>query len=478
VSLHHALLRRAGSLAARTRGLLSRSAGRTHPAATEAGLRPPLTRGAPLQRPRPGTLSISIPPGDGRKSMGHGTHQPTDDWTSEVESRRYAELGVSSLKDDVRRATEALPPGLFPGAFCRVMPDLVSGSPDHCVISHADGAGTKSILAYIHWALHGDPRVFRGIAQDAIVMNLDDMLCAGATTNFVVTSIINRNAKRIDGTVLRAIVDGTTEFVSRMNSLGVSMLYAGGETADLGDIVRTLTVDTALTSRVPQSEVVANNIRAGQAIIGLESGGSPASYESEWNSGIGSNGLTFARHLLLRSPLGATGTTVLADDAIADSLVYMGTLAPDAKLPGTAVTALEALLSPTRTFAPIMKAVLAEHRSRISGIVHNSGGGQLKCLKSGNGISYQKDIGNVSSALFQELRNISDLSWGELAKVFNLGYRMEIVCDVDIVDDIVSIAAEFNVGARQIGETTDSPLKQNLLNLRVEGEKYAFAQSY
>jgi phosphoribosylformylglycinamidine cyclo-ligase len=392
----------------------------------------------------------------------------------ERDSKRYLELGVSAAKTDVRDAVRALSGSVAPGSFCRVVPDVLAGDPEYCVVSHADGAGTKSILAYLHYRRHNDPDIFRGIAQDAVVMNLDDMLCVGATTGFAVTSIINRNARRIDGRVLKAIVDGTTEFVEAMNALDIRMVHCGGETADVGDSVRTLVVDSVLTARVARARLIHNAIVPGLAIVALAAGGAPSTYEAHWNSGIGSNGLTLARHELLSGSMPAAYPEIL-DDTTRREAAYTGPFQPDDLLPSSSVSVLDALLSPTRTFAPVVALALREYESDIVGIVHCSGGGQLKCLRFGRGIAYRKDLGPTLPSLYEVLYQVGSTSLAEMARVYNMGFRMEIYCAERAVAGILNIAGRFGVEAKRVGYTDVSESARNELTLTVRGETFRYS---
>ncbi len=392
---------------------------------------------------------------------------------SDYESERYRRLGVSSAKDDVHRAVSALPKGIYEGAFCKVIEDIFGNDPDYCVISHADGAGTKSILAYLHYRIHHDPAIFHGIAQDAIVMNLDDLLCVGATKGFSVSTIINRNLKRIGGEIVGAIIEGTYEFAELMNQHGLSMVITGGETADVGDIVRTVMVDSVMTTRMPRANVVQNRIEPGSVILALASGGPACAYENRWNSGIASNGITSARHELLGASVG-TRFKEAYDDALDPGIAYHGPFDPDDLLPGTDATVLEALLSPTRTFAPVIAAVLREFSPSISGLIHCTGGGQTKCIRFGNGIRFAKNLGSDVPAIFRAIKEASGMGWGEMAKIYNLGHRMEIYCREDAVDGIMQVIKPFQVEARVIGHAEASSGKGNTLNLTVCDEVFEY----
>lgn len=385
------------------------------------------------------------------------------------DAKGYRDLGVSATKDEVHAAIAGLPPGLLKHGFCRVNDDVFNGDPAYCVVSHADGAGTKSILAYLAYRLTGDASVFKGIAQDALVMNLDDMLCVGVTGGLVVASLVNRNARRVGGDVLRALVEGTQEFCDRMTRLGVRLVVAGGETADVGDVVKTILVDAVLTGRLERRALISCEPRPGDLIVGLASGGPAAAYEDAANSGIGCNGLTAARHALLNRGV-AERFPEAYDETLDPGVVYRGPFAPDDRLPGTEFTVLRALLSPTRTFAPIIKDVLARHRADVSGIVHCTGGGQLKCLRFGQGTRFVKDLGPELPPLFRALKEQSDMSMAEMAKVFNLGYRMELYVRPEAAEGVMAIAHGFGVGARVIGRIEASASGHNEAVVTVAGE--------
>jgi len=391
------------------------------------------------------------------------------------ESESYRRLGVSAAKDDVHRAVAALEPGLLPSAFCRVNPDVFHGDPAYCVVSHADGAGTKSILAYLKYRLTGDAGAFRGIAQDAIVMNLDDLLCVGATSGFVVASIVNRHARRAgDPAILEALVGGTRAFADRMNEFGVRLAVGGGETADVGDVVRSVLVDAVLTTRMERRRLLANDIRPGLAIVALASGGPPARYEDDWNSGIGCNGLTAARHELLGPGVGEAFPEA-ADDLLDRDLVYRGPFRPTDELPGMDRTVLDALLSPTRTFAPIVRALLDDAKLPIEGLIHITGGGHAKCLRFGQGVRYVVDLGDDVPAVFEAIKAASGRSWLEMAKVFNLGWRMLVLCPPERAGEVVDVARTFGVGGRVAGTTEPSTSGNNELALRVADETFVLS---
>lgn len=394
---------------------------------------------------------------------------------TKTESKFYTELGVSAAKADVEAAASVITRDLFPRSFCRVMPDIFNGDPDYCVLSHADGAGTKSLLAYLHYQLHGNPTVFQGIAQDALVMNIDDLICSGAVSNFVVTSVINRNAIRIGADVLEAVIGGTQEFIKKMRSYGITMTFCGGETADVGDIVRSILVDATLTTRLKRQYIIENSLQPHHLIVGLSSGGSPANYETLWNSGIGSNGITLARHLLL-SPEIRDKFPEIADDVINPSSQYRGRFAPDDMLPGIPLTVLESLLSPTRTFAPVMMRVFKTLRNDISGIVHCTGGGQVKCLKFANGVKITKKLSSPFLPIFEEIKKNSNLSWIEMAKVFNLGYRLEVYISENAAFSLIETAKSLGVHADVIGRVKPYEQNKGELELNINNECATFTQ--
>lgn len=383
----------------------------------------------------------------------------------------YESRGVSAQKQDVEAATAGLDKGLYPGAFCRIVPDFLGGSAAHCTLLHADGAGTKASLAYLHYARHGDPAIFRGIAVDSLVMNLDDMLCVGATGPFVLSNTIGRNAKLVPQEVLREVVEGYDETCRMLAGHGIEVHPCGGETADVGDLVRTIIVDSTMAARMRRDQVIdAARVRPGHVIVGLASFGR-ATYESAYNSGIGSNGMTLARHELLGGDYRERHPETFAPEI--EGLAYTGSCDIDDPLPGTDMTVGEALLSPTRTFAPVMVRILAAAEGRISAIFHNSGGGQTKCLKFGRGVTYVKDDLFPLPPLFRLIRDRSGLPMRELAQVFNLGHRMEVVCERAFADEAIAIAGALGVEARVVGRVEPGSEKPSL-RLRVEGEDLAF----
>ena len=363
---------------------------------------------------------------------------------------RYSQRGVSASKEDVHAAISNLDKGIFPKAFCKIVPDTLTGSPEHCIVMHADGAGTKSSLAYMYWRKTGDLSVWKGIAQDAIVMNIDDLLCVGATENILLSSTIGRNKNLIPGEVISEIIGGTEEFCQRMRSLGVDIQLTGGETADVGDLVRTVIVDSTVTARMRRSEVIDNaNIRDGDVIVGLSSFGK-ATYEDEYNGGMGSNGLTSARHDVFGKYL-ADKYPESYDHLVDPDLVYSGSYKLTDMVPEVGVTAGKLVLSPTRTYAPIIKEVLANYRPVIHGMVHCSGGAQTKVMNFVDNLMVVKDNLFSVPPLFSIIQKDSQTPWQEMYKVFNMGHRFEIYVFPEYANDIVAIAKEFGVDAQIVG---------------------------
>ncbi|MGD0231460.1 MAG: AIR synthase related protein [Syntrophorhabdales bacterium] len=363
----------------------------------------------------------------------------------------YEDRGVSPHKSDVKSAIKGADSGLFPGAFCKAIPDVFGNSPDHCLLLHADGAGTKSALAYIHYRRHGDAAIFHGIAQDSLVMNLDDLACVGAFGPFVLSNTIGRNAKLIPGDVLRAIIEGYDNLAKKLKEYGIEIHSCGGETADVGDLVRTIVVDSVLATRMARRDFVdCSRVRPGHEIIGLASDGR-AIYESAYNSGVGSNGFTALRHELLTYRYREEFPETYAPDIA--GLAYNGACDIDDGLPGTDMTIGEALLSPTRTYAPVLREVLGRYRGYISAVFHNTGGGQTKCMNFGDNILYMKDNLFPPPPVFEFLKRHTNLPSREMFRVFNMGHRVEIVCDPVVRDPIIETAKRFGVGARVIGRT-------------------------
>jgi len=367
-------------------------------------------------------------------------------------AERYEKRGVSADKQEVHKAAARIGKGLYPGAFCRIYPDILGGDPDFVNASSADGCGTKSILAYLYWKETGDVSVWKGIAQDALVMNTDDLLCAGATGPFLFSSIINRNKNRIPGEVLAMLIEGAAEFCEAMLSHGTEIVYAGGETADLGDLVRTITVDAALSVRFPAKNVIdASRIKPGLAIVALASNGQ-TSYETAYNSGISSNGLTSARHDLLNHSYAARYPETV-DPETDSSMVYSGPYHLTDPLPGTPLNIGQALLSPTRSFLPVLSRILNEFGPHIAGIINCTGGAQSKVLHFAREVKIVKDRLLPVPPLFQLIRETSGASWTEMFKVFNCGTRIEIYVPEQYVADIIAIAESMNIRARRCGFT-------------------------
>ncbi len=372
---------------------------------------------------------------------------------------RYDLRGVSASKDDVHNAIKDIDKGLYPKAFCKIVPDLLAGSDEHCVVMHADGAGTKSSLAYMYWKETADVSVWKGIAQDAIVMNLDDLLCVGATDNILLSSTIGRNKHLITGDVIKAIIEGTEEFLAEMRDLGIGIYSTGGETADVGDLVRTIIVDSTVTARMKRSDVVSNhNIKAGNVIVGLESFGK-ATYENEYNGGMGSNGLTSARHDVFSKYL-AEKYPESYDQAVPADLVYSGGMKLTDKTDIEGVDAGKMVLSPTRTYAPVIKAMLDQYRNKIDGMVHCSGGAQTKVLHFVDNIHIIKDNMFETPPLFQMIQKESQTPWQEMYKVFNMGHRMEIYTDETTAKALIDISKSFDIDAKIIGRCEASDHKQ------------------
>ena len=362
---------------------------------------------------------------------------------------RYGLRGVSTQKEDVHKAIEDFDKGLFPNAFCKILPDFLTGDPEYCTIMHADGAGTKSSLAYIYWRETHDLSVWKGIAQDAIVMNLDDLLCIGATDNILLSSTIGRNKIKIPGDVIMHILRGFDELISHLSKYGVNMFLTGGETADIGDLVRTIVVDSTVTCRMKRSDIIETNIQEGDVIIGLSSFGQ-ASYEEEYNSGIGSNGLTSARHDMFNNHI-ARKYPESYDDLIPSSLVYTGKYNLTDKIPELNIETGKLVLSPTRTYAPIVVNVLNELRSHINGMVHCSGGAQTKVMKFVDDLHVIKDNMFPVPPLFKLIQDQSETDWKEMYEVFNMGHRFEIYLPEKYAKTVIDISKSFNVDAQVIG---------------------------
>ena len=372
-------------------------------------------------------------------------------------SNRYMMRGVSAAKEDVHNAIKNIDKGIFPQAFCKIIPDILGGDPEYCNIMHADGAGTKSSLAYIYWKETGDLNVWKGIAQDALIMNTDDLLCVGAVDNILVSSTIGRNKMLVPGEVISAIINGTDELLSQMRELGIGIYATGGETADVGDLVRTIIVDSTVTCRMKRSDVIDNaNIRPGDVIVGLASFGQ-ATYENQYNGGMGSNGLTSARPDVFAKYI-AEKYPESYDHAVPDELVYSGHYHLDQAVPDTGLNAGQLVLSPTRTYAPVIKKILDSHRSDIHGMVHCTGGAQTKVLHFvGDNCKVVKDNMFSVPPLFRIIREESGTDWKEMYKVFNMGHRMEIYVSEETAPSIIEISKSFNIDAQVIGHIEEGP---------------------
>jgi len=379
-------------------------------------------------------------------------------------SDRYTGRGVSAQKEDVHNAIKNIDKGLFPKAFCKIVPDYLTGDEDYCLVMHADGAGTKSSLAYMYWKETGDVSVWKGIAQDALIMNIDDLLCVGATENIMLSSTIGRNKGLISGEVLSAIIGGTEALLEEYRKHGIDIISTGGETADVGDLVRTIIVDSTVVARMKRSEVIDNaNIKAGNVIVGLASFGQ-ATYESEYNGGMGSNGLTSARHDVFTKEL-AVKYPESFDPAVPGSLVYTGSKSLTEET-DTPLDAGKLVLSPTRTYAPIIKQILDQYRDKIDGMVHCSGGAQTKILHFLEKGHVVKDELFPIPPLFKMIQEESGTKWEEMYQVFNMGHRMELYVDPAIAQEIIAISERFGVPAKIVGRVEESDAKE--LTIRSE----------
>ena len=376
-------------------------------------------------------------------------------------NERYSRRGVSASKEDVHNAIKKIDRGLFPKAFCKVVPDYLTNDESYCLVMHADGAGTKSSLAYMYWKETGDISVWKGIAKDALIMNIDDLICVGVTDNILLSSTIGRNKNLINGEVISAIINGTEELIEDLNTHGINIKLTGGETADVGDLVRTIIVDSTVIGRIKRSDVIDNsNIEEGNVIVGLSSFGQ-ATYEDQYNSGIGSNGLTSARHDVFNKIL-AEKYPESYDPLVPDDLVYSGSISLDQVFDGVDLDAGKLVLSPTRTYAPIIKSILAEcDKKLIKGIVHCSGGAQTKILHFiSKNLHVIKNNMFDPPMLFKLIQKESKTTWHEMYKVFNCGHRMELYVDPQIADEIINISGRFNVEGRIIGKVEKSNSKK------------------
>jgi len=372
---------------------------------------------------------------------------------------KYSRRGVSSGKEDVHAAIKNIDKGLYPRAFCKIVPDLLGGDNDYCNIMHADGAGTKSSLAYIYWRETGDLSVWKGIAQDAVVMNLDDLLCVGAYDNILLSSTIGRNKNLITGEVISAIINGTEEVLEDLRTMGIGIWSTGGETADIGDLIRTIVVDATVTTRMKRTDVISNqNIQAGDVIIGFSSSGK-TSYEKDYNSGMGSNGLTSARHDIFAPYLAAKYPESL-DSEMTYDLIYSGKYRLTDPIEGLNTDAGKLVLSPTRTYAPVIINILREMRSEIHGMIHCSGGGQTKIMHFIDNLHVVKDNMFSLPPLFVIIHEQSEASWEEMYRVFNMGHRFEIYTDEKNAPQIIDIASAFNLEAKIIGHCEPSDRKR------------------
>lgn len=379
-----------------------------------------------------------------------------------MSDQRYNLRGVSASKEDVHNAIKNIDKGVFPKAFCKIIPDILGGDPEYCNIMHADGAGTKSSLAYLYWKETGDISVWKGIAQDALIMNIDDLLCVGATDNILVSSTIGRNKLLIPGEVISAIINGTDELLAELRELGVNAYATGGETADVGDLVRTIIVDSTVTCRMKRSDVISNdNIKAGDVIVGLSSYGQ-ATYEKEYNGGMGSNGLTSARHDVFSKYL-AEKYPESYDAAVPDELVYSGGLKLTDAIEGLDIDAGKMVLSPTRTYAPVIKKILDTMRSKIHGMVHCSGGAQTKVMHFVDNVRIVKDNLFPVPPLFKTIQEQSGTDWKEMYKVFNMGHRMEIYLSPEYAEEVIAISKSFNIDAQIVGRVEASDKKELII---------------
>ena len=383
---------------------------------------------------------------------------------------RYSQRGVSATKDDVHKAIKNMDKGLFPNAFCKVVPDLLGNDPEYCCVMHADGAGTKSSLAYIYWRETGDISVWKGIAQDAVVMNTDDLLCIGITDGILLSSTIGRNKNLIPGEVISTIIEGTEECLAMMRDNGIGIHSTGGETADVGDLVRTIIVDSTVTARVHRSEIIENNIQAGDVIVGLASFGQ-ATYENSYNGGMGSNGLTSARHDVFAHDYSLKYPESY-DGAINKELVYSGNLLVTDPTEVEGVNAGKLVLSPTRTYAPVIREILQEYRAEIHGMIHCSGGAQTKVLHFVNDLHIIKDNLFPVPPLFRMIQEQSGTSLREMYQVFNMGHRMELYVPEHIAKEIITISQSFNIEARIVGRCEAFAGKK--LTIKVDSESFEY----
>ena len=389
-----------------------------------------------------------------------------------MSDQRYNLRGVSASKEDVHNAIKNIDKGIFPKAFCKIIPDILGGDPEYCNIMHADGAGTKSSLAYLYWKETGDLSVWKGIAQDALIMNIDDLLCVGAVDNILVSSTIGRNKLLIPGEVISAIINGTDELLAELRAMGVGCYATGGETADVGDLVRTIIVDSTVTCRMKRSDVIDNaNIRPGDVIVGLASFGQ-ATYEKEYNGGMGSNGLTSARHDVFAKYL-AQKYPESYDAAVPEELVYSGNLKLTDAIEGSPIDAGKLVLSSTRTYAPVVKKLLDALRPQIHGMVHCSGGAQTKVMHFvGDNCRVIKDNLFPVPPLFRTIKEQSNTDWAEMYKVFNMGHRLEVYLPAEYAAEVIAISQSFNIDARIVGRIEESDKKELIIRSEFGEFKY------
>ncbi len=389
-----------------------------------------------------------------------------------MSAESYLSRGVSPTKDDVKAAVKNQSKGVFPGAFCKLIEDI-AGDPDYCTALHADGAGTKSSVAYLMYKETGNYDWFKGLAQDSLVMNTDDLACVGALNNLSLSNTIGRNAHLVDGKAIAKVIEGYDEMINKLSDLGIDIKMCGGETADVGDLVRTLIVDSTIVAREKRDNIInAANIKPGDVIVGLASFGQ-ASYEAAYNSGMSSNGLTAARHMLL-SKYYYENFKESFSDTIGEDKAYCGKYRLTDNLPGTDVTVGEAILAPTRTFMPVIKAVLEKYRSSIDGIIHCTGGGQAKCRDFGNGVRYVKDNLFELPPLFKAIYESGEIPMKEMFQVFNCGHRIEFYCDESVAAGIMEIASSFNIESRIVGHVEQSNGNDNEVIIKYQGEEFVY----
>ena len=388
-----------------------------------------------------------------------------------IMDERYMRRGVSASKEDVHNAIKNIDKGIFPKAFCKIIPDILGGDPEYCNIMHADGAGTKSSLAYAYWKETGDLSVWKGIAQDALIMNIDDLLCVGATDGILVSSTIGRNKNLVPGEVISSIINGTDELLEELRQMGVGAWPTGGETADVGDLVRTIIVDSTVTCRMKRSDVIDNgNIRPGDVIVGLSSSGQ-ATYEHGYNGGMGSNGLTSARHDVFSKYL-AEKYPETYDKAVPEDLVYSGTLRLTDSVEGSPIDAGKLVLSPTRTYAPVVKKLLDELRPHIHGMIHCSGGAQTKIMHFVENVHVIKDNMFPVTPLFRTIHEQSGTDWAEMYKVFNMGHRFEVYLPQEFADRVIGISRSFGIDAQVVGRV--EPADRTQLTIRSEFGEFRY----